>query len=59
MSVRVIDWALRESSVAAKGDLLALIVIADHAHDDGRGAFPSIDTIARLARLSVRGAQQP
>jgi hypothetical protein len=57
MSVRVLSWALREAPVVAKGDLLALIVLADHAHDDGDGAYPSVETIAMLARLSLRGAQ--
>lgn len=58
MSVRVLSWALREAPVEAKGDLLALIVLADHAHDDGDGAYPSVETIARLSRLSLRGAQK-
>lgn len=58
MSVRVLGWALREAPVTNKGDLLTLIVLADHAHDDGDGAFPSVETIARLARLSPRGAQK-
>jgi hypothetical protein len=57
MSVRVLSWALRESPVEAKGDLLALIVLADHAHDDGGGAYPSVETIGKLARLSPRGTQ--
>jgi DNA-binding transcriptional ArsR family regulator len=57
MSVHVISWALREAPVTAKGDLLVLIVLADHAHDDGDGAYPSVQTIAMLARLSIRGVQ--
>ncbi len=58
MSVHVLGWALREAPVENKGDLLTLIVLADHAHDDGDGAFPSVETIARLARLSPRGVQK-
>jgi hypothetical protein len=57
MSVRALSWALREAPVDMRGDLLVLIVRADHAHDDGGGAYPSVKTIATLARLSVRGAQ--
>jgi hypothetical protein len=57
VSVRVLSWALRESPVEAKGDLLVLIVLADHAHDDGDGAYPSVETIGKLARLSLRGTQ--
>lgn len=58
MSVRALSWALREAKVAAKSDLLVLIVLADHAHDDGGGAYPSVETIAKLARLTRRGAQK-
>jgi hypothetical protein len=32
-----------------------LLVLADHAHDDGSSAFPSISRIGRKARLSRRG----
>lgn len=32
-----------------------LIVLADHAHDDGSGAYPSVETIGRKARLSRSG----
>jgi hypothetical protein len=55
MSVRVLGWALREAPVTSKTDLLVLIVLADHAHDDGSGAYPSVATIAKLARMSPRG----
>jgi DNA-binding MarR family transcriptional regulator len=58
MSVRALSWALREAPVDAKGDLLVLIVLADHAHDDGDGAYPSVKTIARFARLTPRGVQK-
>jgi hypothetical protein len=57
MSIRVLSWVLESSTVTSKGDLLALIVLADHAHDDGGGAYPSVLTIARKARLSERGAR--
>lgn len=57
MSVRALSWALREAPVSNKSELLTLIVLCDHAHDDGDGAYPSVETIARMARLSERGAQ--
>jgi len=57
MSVRVLSWVFDSSAVEHRGDLLVLLVLADHAHDDGTHAFPSVDTIARKARLSRRGAQ--
>lgn len=40
---------------AAKGSaLLLLLAIADHAHDDGTGAWPSQAMLAAKTRLSVR-----
>ena len=57
MSVRALSWALRDAPVARHSDLLVLIVVADHAHDDGTGAYPSVPTIAAMARLSVRGVR--
>ncbi len=37
--------------------LLLLLAIADHAHDDGTGAWPSIKTLARKTRMSRRNVQ--
>jgi helix-turn-helix protein len=34
--------------------LLVLLAIADYAHEDGSGAFPSLKTLAKKTRLSVR-----
>jgi Helix-turn-helix domain len=46
MSVRAMTWAFYDSR--AKGlDKLVLLAIADHVHDDGRDAYPSIETLAR------------
>jgi len=41
----------------SEGDLLVLLVLAEHAHKDGGGAWPSVQRIAQLARLSIRGTQ--
>lgn len=38
-------------------DLLVLLVIADHANDDGSGAWPSILRLATMTRLSERAVQ--
>jgi hypothetical protein len=51
------SWAFHEAPTTRKGDLLVLLVLADHAHDDGGGAYPSVRTIADLARMSERGVQ--
>jgi hypothetical protein len=37
--------------------LLTLLMIANHAHADGTGAWPSIATLAKETRLSERGVQ--
>jgi DNA-binding transcriptional ArsR family regulator len=55
VSVRALSWALREAPVESKVELLVLIVLCDHAHDDGNGAYPSVATIARMARASESG----
>ncbi len=55
MSVHVMSWVLRNSD-ARLGDRLVLLVLADHAKDDGTSAWPSVATIADEARLSRRGA---
>lgn len=34
--------------------LLLMLAIADHAHDDGGGAYPSVATLARKARTTPR-----
>lgn len=56
MSIRVLAWVLRNSE-ATLGARLVLIVLAEHAHNDGREAYPSVPTIAEEARLSRRSAQ--
>ena len=56
MSVQAISWVLSHSK-AKLGARLVLLSIANHARDDGTGAWPSIATIAREAHLSDRQAQ--
>ena len=56
MSIHVMDWVWRNAP--GKGsDLLLLLAIADYAHDDGNGAWPSVETLARKTRLSERAVQ--
>ncbi len=57
MSIRVLAWALRDAPVTNRTDLLVLIAIADHAHDDGGGAYPSVGTLAGMARCSARSVE--
>jgi hypothetical protein len=57
MSVHVLSWVLRESD-ATLGARLVLIVLADHARDDGSSAYPSVKSIGEKARLSERAVQK-
>ena len=56
MSVQAMSWVI-EKSVQKGSNLLVLLMIANHAHTDGRGAYPSIETLARESRLTGRGVQ--
>ncbi len=56
MSVQAIVWVL-EFSEARLGQRLALLSIANHAKADGTGAWPSVATIAREAKMSHRQVQ--
>jgi hypothetical protein len=51
------SWVLRHSE-AHLGDRLVLIVLADHAREDGTSAWPSLETIAHQSRLSERQARR-
>jgi hypothetical protein len=53
MSVQAISWAI-ERSQHKGAPLLVLIMIANHSHSDGSGAWPSIPTLARECRMSER-----
>lgn len=53
MSVQATAWVIERSK--QKGShLLLLIMIANHAHADGTGAYPAIGTLARECRMSER-----
>lgn len=49
-------WVAQKSSHKGSA-LLVLYIIANHAHADGTGSYPSQSTIARESRMSVRGVQ--
>lgn len=53
MSFRVTAWVLEHSEARLAARLVHL-VLAEYAHDDGSNAFPSVETIARKARISPR-----
>lgn len=51
ISVQAMSWVIDQSEHKL-GSLIVLLIIANHAKSDGTGAWPSIATIAREARLS-------
>ena len=56
MSIEMMTLVWRHSR--NKGSVLLMeLAIADHAHDDGTGAFPSVARLTRYARLSERNVQ--
>lgn len=57
MSGLVTGWVLKHSPVEKHGHLLVLITLAECAHDDGCGAYPSVETIAERSRQSRRNVQ--
>jgi Helix-turn-helix domain len=57
MSVKAMVWVL-EHSDETLGRRLVLLALADKANDDGTGAWPSVETLARSARLSTRQVQR-
>jgi len=56
MSIRVSTWVWQHSDQTGSARLL-LLAIADHAHDNGSGAYPSMQTLAQQIRMSVRNTQ--
>ena len=56
MSIRHMDAVLR-SGKYGPGETLILVVLADHADDDGE-CFPKVETIAERARCTPRSVQR-
>lgn len=61
MSVEALGWALNLAPVPLDKNgkpnsscAAVLVGLANHADDDGTGAWPSANTLARYARISVR-----
>lgn len=57
MSIHALSWVLKYSE-AQGGGRLVMLVLADHAKDDGTCSWPSVATIAHEARMSRRAVQQ-
>lgn len=57
MSIRVMTRVWEHSQAKGSG-LLLLLAIADFAHDDGGGAWPSISKLAKKIRMNSRTTQR-
>ena len=57
MSVEAVHWALNDAPEVPASCLAVLIALANHAHSDGRAAFPSHQRLAFYVRKSVRAVQ--
>ncbi|MEW2477789.1 helix-turn-helix domain-containing protein [Micromonospora gifhornensis] len=58
MSIEAVAWALGDAPDVPPQCLAVLIGLANHAHANGRAAFPSQDRLAFYARKSVRSVRR-
>jgi hypothetical protein len=56
VSIHTLSWVLRHSEERL-GNRLVLLALAEHSHDDGSKAFPTVETLMKRARLSRRAVQ--
>jgi hypothetical protein len=57
VSVEAISWALNDAPNVPPACLAVLVGLANHAHANGRGAYPSQERLAHYARKSVRAVR--
>lgn len=57
MSIKVTTSVWYDDTIKSRMDLITMLAIADNANDNGE-AYPSVDTIAKKTRSSVRGVQE-
>jgi DNA-binding transcriptional MocR family regulator len=58
MTLKAIVWVLDEAPVNDAQSLAVLFALAEQAHEDGTGAYPSHATLARRGRCSVSTVQR-
>ena len=56
MSIKVSTYVWEHSKQKGTA-LLLMLAIADHAHDDGGGAYPSVQTLAKKSRTTTRNVR--
>jgi hypothetical protein len=58
VSVEAVSWALNDAPDVPPQCLAVLLGLANHAHANGRAAFPSQERLAHYARKSVRSIRR-
>ena len=58
MSIQAVTWALEHAPDVPANLVSTLIGLANHAGRDGRGSYPSNETLATYTRKSVRQVQR-
>ncbi|MEU7935103.1 helix-turn-helix domain-containing protein [Micromonospora echinofusca] len=58
MSIEAVSWALNDAPDVPPQCLAVLLGLANHAHANGRAAFPSQDRLSHYARKSVRSVRR-
>ncbi|WP_159416529.1 helix-turn-helix domain-containing protein [Rhodococcus rhodochrous] len=54
MSIQAVVWALKHAPDVQGAEHVVLLTLAEHADENGKGAWPSQQTIAWIARVSDR-----
>lgn len=58
MSSKATSWVWNDALDLPPALLPVLLALAEHAHNDGRNAWPAVSTLARMARKSERQVQR-
>ncbi|MEU1641409.1 helix-turn-helix domain-containing protein [Micromonospora zamorensis] len=58
MSIEAVAWALNDAPDVPPTALVTLLGLANHAHPDGRAAWPSQTRLAHYGRKGVRAVQR-
>lgn len=58
MTLKMMVWVMDDAPITDPVDLALLLALAEQAHEDGTGAYPSHATLARRGRCSVSTVQR-
>ncbi|SBT68217.1 Helix-turn-helix domain-containing protein [Micromonospora sediminicola] len=58
MSIEAVSWALNDAPDVPPTALVTLLGLANHAHPDGRAAWPSQGRLAHYGRKGIRAVQR-